>query len=119
MEEAKKTGHPYQLVLTIVNRGSSDQVMEAARSAGARGGTLRHARGAGTEEASQFFGITIQPEKELVLILVQHEVKVPVMQAITKSAGLTTEGRGIVFSLPVNDVMGVARVTEELEEAEK
>lgn len=107
------------LIIAIVNRGYTDTVMKAAQPAGARGGTVLHARGAGTEEASQFFGITIQPEKELVLILVQHEVKVPVMQAITKSAGLTTEGRGIVFSLPVNDVMGVARVTEELEEAEK
>ena len=64
-------------------------------------------------EASQFFGITIQPEKEMVLILVDHAHKVPVMQAIVKGAGMTSEGHGIVFSLPVTDVIGVVRMTDE------
>ena len=63
MEEAKKTGHPYQLVLTIVNRGSSDQVMEAARSAGARGGTVIYARRVGYEDVQNMLGFTLQPEK--------------------------------------------------------
>ena len=101
------------LIIAIVNRGYTDLVMEAALPAGARGGTVLHARGAGTEEASQFFGITIQPEKEMVMILVDQEKKIPVMQAITRGAGLNTEGHGIVFSLPVSDVMGVARMMEE------
>ena len=101
------------LIVTIVNRGYTDAFMEAALTAGARGGTVLHARGAGTEEASQFFGITIQPEKEMVLILVDHDSKIPVMQAITRNAGLNTEGHGLVFSLPVSDVMGIARVTQE------
>lgn len=100
------------LVVTIVNRGYTDLVMDAALTAGARGGTVLHARGAGSEEAAQFFGITIQPEKEMVLILVDHESKIPVMQAITRNAGLNSEGHGLVFSLPVNDVMGVARSLE-------
>lgn len=104
------------LIVAIVNRGYTDAVMDAALPAGARGGTVVHARGAGSEEASQFFGITIQPEKEMVLILVDHENKVPVMQAITRGAGLSTEGHGIIFSLPVNDVMGVARSAIEMQE---
>lgn len=107
------------LIITIVNRGYTDAVMEAALPAGARGGTVIHARGAGTEEASQFFGITIQPEKEMVLILVEHDLKVPVMQAITRNVGLNTEGHGLVISLPINDVMGVARMIVETEEEEK
>lgn len=106
------------LIVAIVNRGYTDAVMDAALPAGARGGTVVHARGAGSEEASQFFGITIQPEKEMVLILVDHEKKVPVMQAITRGAGLSTEGHGIIFSLPVNDVMGVARSAIEMQEEE-
>ena len=70
------------------------------------------------------FRTGVAPSKHRIAVCLtglwcSSKVKVPVMQAITKSAGLTTEGRGIVFSLPVNDVMGVARVTEELEEAEK
>lgn len=108
-----------ELIVAIVNRGYTDLVMEAALPAGARGGTVLHARGAGTEEASQFFGITIQPEKEMVLILVQHDHKIPVMQAITRGAGLNTEGHGIVFSLPVTDVMGIARIMEDTTEEDQ
>jgi len=108
-----------EVIIAIVNRGYTDLVMESALPAGARGGTVLHARGAGTEEASQFFGITIQPEKEMVMILVDREHKVPVMQAITRGAGLSTEGHGIIFSLPVTDVMGVRRLTEESAEEEE
>lgn len=108
-----------EVIIAIVNRGYTDLVMESALPAGARGGTVVHARGAGTEEASQFFGITIQPEKEMVLILVDREHKVPVMQAITRCAGLSTEGHGIVFSLPVSDVMGMRRIEEEDSEEEE
>ena len=109
----------HDLIIAIVNRGFTDLVMDAALPAGARGGTVVHARGAGTREASQFFGITIQPEKEMVLILVPHDRKVPVMQAITRGAGLHSEGHGLVFSLPVNDVMGVARMMDEQTEEEE
>ncbi|MBQ7655815.1 MAG: P-II family nitrogen regulator [Clostridia bacterium] len=103
----------HDLIITIVNRGFTDLVMEAALPAGARGGTVLHARGAGSRDAAQFLGITIQPEKEMVLILTPHDKKVPIMQAITRGAGLNSEGKGIVFSLPVTDVMGVARMMEE------
>ena len=109
----------HDLVVAIVNRGFTDLVMDAARPAGARGGTVIHARGAGAQEASRFLNITIQPEKEMVLILVERDQKIPVMQAITKGAGLNTEGRGIVFSLPVTDVMGVHRANEGKEGAEQ
>lgn len=107
----------HDLIVAIVNRGFTDLVMDAARPAGARGGTVIHARGAGAQEAARFLNITIQPEKEMVLILVGRDQKLPVMQAIQKGAGLSTEGRGIIFSLPVTDVMGV-RVAEEGKEGE-
>ena len=111
MEEAKKTGHPYQLVLTIVNRGSSDQVMEAARSAGARGGTVIYARRVGYEDVQNMLGFTLQPEKEIVAILVPTAQKLPVMQAINKAAGLKTDCRGVLFSLPVDDIMGLQELS--------
>ncbi len=111
--------HEHSLVITIVNRGFSDQVSEAAARAGARGGTVLHARGAGREEAEKFFGITIQPEKEVVLILVRREQKHDVMQEICKSAGLSTPGHGFSFSLPVDDVLGMApMIMEEMNEEE-
>lgn len=113
-EEEKKAMEQYQheLVVAIINKGFSETVMEAARPAGAGGGTVIHARGAAPQEGSHFFGITIQPEKELLLIVVEKENKVPVMQAVCRAAGLQTEGHGIVFSLPVTELMGIARKGE-------
>ena len=111
--------HAHSLVITIVNRGFSDKVMEAATKAGARGGTVLNARGAGHEEAEKFFGITIQPEKEVVLILVKKEQKQAVMQEICKGAGLSTPGHGFSIGIPVEDVLGVApMLMEELGEEE-
>lgn len=109
MEEAKTPaqGHPYQLVLTIVNRGCSDQVMEAARTAGAKGGTVINARRVGYEDLQNLLGFTLQPEKEIVAILVPREQKLPLMQAINREAGLKTDCRGVLFSLPVDDIIGL------------
>ena len=99
-------GHPYQLILTIVNRGNSDQVMEAARTAGAKGGTVINARRVGFEDVQNVLGFTLQPEKEIVAILVPTGQKLPVMQAINREAGLKTDCRGVLFSLPVDDILG-------------
>ncbi|MGI6254194.1 MAG: hypothetical protein ACOYJZ_01045 [Acutalibacter sp.] len=107
MPEAKSTGRPYQLVMAIVNRGCSEQVMEAARSAGAKGGTVINARRVGYEDVQNVLGFTLQPEKEIVAILLKKEYKLPVMQAINREAGLKTACQGVLFSLPVDDIMGL------------
>lgn len=96
----------FDLIITIVNRGFSDLVMDAARGAGASGGTILHARGTGVHEMERFFGISIQPEKEFVLILADHDDRQQIMQAIAEQAGLHTHGKGIAFSVPVDDVVG-------------
>lgn len=103
----------HSLIIAIVDFGHADDVMDAARPAGARGGTVLHARGAGIKEAEKFFGITIQPEKEMVFILAKHEDKRAIMEAICKESGLGTDAHGIVLSLPAEDVMGVARMMRE------
>ncbi len=97
----------YQMILCIVNSGFSETVMEAAKEAGARGGTVIHARGTANKEAEQFFHITIQPDKEIVMILVTDGIKDAVLHALYQSAGLKTEGQGIAFSLPVDEVVGL------------
>ncbi len=81
--------------------------MKAAKEAGARGGTVIHARGTANKEAEQFFHITIQPDKEIVMILVTDGIKDAVLHALYQSAGLKTEGQGIAFSLPVDEVVGL------------
>ena len=97
---------PYHLIITIVNSGYFEQVMEAAKAAGATGGTLVHARGLGSKEAVKYLGITIQPEKDLVLILTSQEKKLAIMESIVHEVGLNTAGKGICFSLPVNNALG-------------
>ena len=97
----------HELVLCIVNAGFSEAVMDAAKEAGARGGTVIHARGTANREAEQFFNITIQPDKELVMILVSSEIKDNVLHALYQGVGLKTAGQGIPFSLPVDDVVGL------------
>ena len=98
----------YEAVFCIVNDGFSDVVMDAAREAGARGGTVIHARGTANKEAEKVFKITIQPEKEIVMILVPADIKDDVLRAIYRNAGLKTEGQGIAFSVAVDDVVGMS-----------
>lgn len=102
----EKTAH--ELILCIVNTGFSEIVMDAAKEVGARGGTVIHARGTANKEAEEFFHITIQPDKEIVMILVASEIKDKVLHAIYQSAGLKSEGQGIAFSMPVNHVVGLS-----------
>jgi nitrogen regulatory protein PII len=98
---------PYHLIITIVNSGFFDQVMAAAKKVGANGGTVVHARGLGSKEAMKYLGITIQPEKDLVLILTPKEKKLAIMESIMHEVGLNTAGTGICFSLPVDSTIGV------------
>jgi nitrogen regulatory protein PII len=97
MEENK-----YELVLCIVNAGFSQNVMQAARAAGAQGGTIIRARGSANPEAEEFFNISIQSDKEMVMILVPKTIKDEVIRAVYKDAGLGKDAQGIIFSLPVN-----------------
>jgi len=105
--------------MTIVNRGFADQVVDAARAAGAHGGTVFYARGTGIHEMEKFFAISIQPEKEVVLNLVKHEDTQAIMHSIVQAAGLKTEGKGLAFALPISDVAGIVHSLEEMEGIKK
>ena len=109
----------YEVVFCIVNAGYSELVMDAAKEVGARGGTVMNAKGTANREAEQFFNIAIQPEKEVVMILVPKEIKDDVLHAIYKNAGLKSEGSGIAFALPVNQVVGLSPITPVATEEEK
>jgi len=98
----------HDLILSVVNQGYSDALMNTARAAGATGGTIINARGQAHRGAVKFFGVSVQDEKELVIILTSREQKVPIMQAICEAHGLNTEAQGIVFSMPVDDVLGLS-----------
>lgn len=97
----------YEMILCVVNTGFSEEVMDAAREAGAGGGTVIHARGTANKEAESFFHITIQPDKDIVMLLVPAAIKDQVLHAIYQSAGLKSEGQGIAFSLAVDQAVGL------------
>jgi nitrogen regulatory protein PII len=117
--------HEYDLIITIVNRGCADCAVEAAKKAGAQGGTVFYSRGTGIHEVETFFGVKIQPEKEVMLNLVRRDLAKCIMQAIVKEAGLDTPGRGLAFSVPVEDVVGIVHAVNtgscvlEMEEVDK
>ncbi len=98
----------HEMIVCIVNAGFSDTVMAAAKAAGATGGTVIKARGTASVEAEKYYNITISPEKEMVMILVTSEKKNDILHAVYQSAGLNTDGNGIAFALPVDEVVGLS-----------
>ena len=99
--------YAHEAIFCIVNSGYSEAVMDAAKKFGAKGGTVINARGTASKSAETFFHITIQPEKELVMILVPAQLKDDILTALYDEVGLNTNGQGIAFSLPVDGVVGL------------
>jgi nitrogen regulatory protein PII len=95
------------LIVSIVNQGYSDELMTVAREAGATGGTVISARGLAHQGPVKFFGILLQDEREIIIILTKREQKTAIMQAVSQSYGITTKAGGIIFSLPVDRIMGL------------
>ena len=96
------------LIISIVNQGYSDDVMTVAREAGARGGTILHTRGLSKNKMVKLFNISIQDEKEVILMLTSRETRTPIMQAVSKAFGVNTQADGTIFSLPVDEVMSLS-----------
>ena len=105
--EAKPTIIENDLVIAVINHGFSDEFMTVAREAGATGGTVISARGLAHQGPVKFFGISVQDEKEIVLVLTAREKKLPIMEAVSRSCGITSGAEGLIFSLPVDRVMGL------------
>lgn len=105
--ENRVTDTTYTLIAAIVNRGFSTEVMDAARATGAGGGTVVHSRSIGNKEASGFWGLSVQEEKEVVLILADHDKKSEIMRGIGEKCGMHSDAKGVVLSLPIDEVMGL------------
>lgn len=103
--EMEKTNK--HLIITIANEGFAETVMNAAKKVGAGGGTTINGRGLETEKIVKFLGISIEPEKDIVLIITDEDKKTPIMNEIVESCGLKTPGAGICFSIPVENVVGL------------
>ena len=103
----------HEVIFCVVNAGFSEAVMDAAKEFGARGGTVIRARGTANSESEKLFGITIQPEKEIVMILVTSDIKDNILHALYREVGLKTPGQGIAFSMPVDNVVGLSSAKPE------
>ena len=108
----EKPSFPYELIIAISERGTSELVMEAAHSAGARGGTILHAKSASTDFTNKFFGVSISSEREVILIATKRSDRDSIMRAIMENAGIHSEARTILLSLPVEDIVGLTSLTE-------
>ncbi|PAV31569.1 PII family protein [Virgibacillus profundi] len=97
----------YDLIVTIVNKGDSEKVVDATRNAGAEGGTILNGRGTGIHEQAKLFNILIEPEKEVVLTLINKDKTKNVLSAIEEDANLKTAGKGIAFVMEVDQTIGI------------
>ena len=117
-EESVLKDTKYELLVVISNQGYTELIMDAARKAGAGGGTVIHAKGTGVERAEQFLGVSLAAEKEIVFIVVKSEEKNNIMRAVMTEAGLDSKAKSLVFSLPVTSTAGLRLTESPPEEAE-
>jgi nitrogen regulatory protein PII len=104
------------LIVSIVRKGWGTTVLEASVKAGARGGTVLFGRGAGINESEKMFGMSIEPEKEILLTIVSARQVDTILDAIVRAGELNDTGRGIAFVVPVEKVAGVARFMTQAQE---
>lgn len=111
-EESTLQNTTHDLIVVIAEQGYTELVMEAARGAGAYGGTVIHAKGTGMQAADKFMGVSLAVEKEMIFIVTKTEQKNNIMQAVMENAGLNSKAKAITFSLPVADTAGLRLVED-------
>lgn len=116
-EESTLKDTKYELLVVIANQGYVEPIMDAARQAKAPGGTVIHAKGTGAGKAEKFLGVSLAAEKEMLFMVTRREGKNAIMRAIMDKAGLESEARAIVFSLPVTETAGMRLIDEDEEQA--
>lgn len=111
-EESTLQNTTHDLIVVIAEQGYTELIMEAARAAGAYGGTVIHAKGTGMAAADKFMGVSLAVEKEMIFIVTKTEQKNSIMQAIMQKAGLDSKAKAITFSLPVTDTAGLRLIED-------
>jgi len=107
----------FQLIMAVVETGRASSILEAAREAGSEGGTIFHGRGVGIHEHSMFFGTPIEPEREMLMILIKKTYTERVLEAIVARGELNKPGKGIAFVVDVSMVAGIVHMGEVLPRA--
>ena len=112
------TTNNHEVIFAIVNSGYAEDAMDVAREQGVRGGTILNARGVARANEAAFFGINIHHEKEILMMVVEKDIRDNVLNALYKEMGMAKKAQGIVFALPVSDVAGLVQIETAQEEAE-
>ena len=112
VKKMPQVSNRYEVIVAVANEGRTDDVMNAARSVGAAGGTVLHGKGTATEETARFLNISIASEKEVILIVAKKEQKNEIMRAVLEKAGPGKEAGAILFSLPVASVAGFGMIED-------
>ena len=113
------TTNNHEVIFAIVNAGFAEEAMDVAREQGVRGGTILNARGVTRANEAAFFGITVHHEKEILMMVVEKDIRDKVLNALYKEMGMAKQAQGIVFSLPVSDVAGLVQIDKIPEAAEE
>lgn len=100
----------FDLIVTIVKKGFSEQIIQASIKAGAKGGTVLFGRGTGIHEKKKILGIPIEPEKEVILTVVSKIQTDDILKAIRKAGELDKPGMGIGFVIPLEKVVGMCHL---------
>lgn len=93
------------MILIVANQGHTDDIMNTAREAGARGGTILRSRWAGPEDTEQFYGIKIQAEKEIIVIVASTETRNAIMETVNRKHGLKTEAGAMICSVGIDQMV--------------
>lgn len=107
LQKGQVTDMEYEAIFTIVDKGGSDKVLEAAKSAGSTGATVIHGRGSGSQEKMKLFDIEIDPEKDIILILSKIQDTESIVNSIRQDLDIDNPGSGIIFVLDVNQTLGM------------
>lgn len=107
LQKGQVTDMEYEAIFTIVDKGGSDKVLEAAKSAGSTGATVIHGRGSGSQEKMKLFDIEIDPEKDIILILSKIQDTESIVNSIRQDLDIDNPGSGIIFILDVNQTLGM------------
>jgi len=111
-----KVGRDHQLIVTIVRKGWAERIINAAKQAGARGGTILHGRGVGIHETKKLLGISIEPEKDIILTIIHKDKTDKVLKAIVDAGQFNKPGTGIGFVVDVDKVVGIVHLLEQFGE---
>lgn len=113
------TTNNHEVIFAIVNTGYAEEAMHVAREKGARGGTIINGRGVAREKEAAFFGFTIHAEKEILMLVVEKDIRDQVLHALYQQMGMQQKAQGIVFALPVAEAAGLSQPVEPEEDQAK